>query len=842
MEKLLLIDGNSLVFRAFYATMGRVMKTSFGKHTNAVFGFANMINKAIEVTQPTHVLVAFDTGEKTFRHKQFEAYKGTRKKLPEELVEQFPLVREFLDAFPMPRLEVVGYEADDIIGTVVKKYPNIEIEILSSDKDLLQLITPQASVILMKKGLTEFKRMNPEEFRLEYNLEPRKIIDLKALMGDASDNIPGVPSVGEKTAKKLIETYQTLDVLYENVNDVKGKLHEKLVEFKDQAYMSYELATIYQDVPLELDFDTLKFSPDQDLLSAFYRKYELNSLARSITKQTENQTENEVIESSEFSMEWFKTENTLIADFEGDGGFNSVIKGFALSNGQLSTYVSMDSKLLSLFHMYLSNPVSKIVLNAKVLYHYALKKRIAVNGISQDFQIACFVHDSMLTTVDKVKDKFDLWHTNLDPQQQVLAFAKDIYNLNKEILDSIHKQSQDFLLNQIEMPLIPILAGCEFEGFDTEIEVLERIAERSQSELDRLSESIFTVVGHSFNINSPKQLAEVLYDEMGLPTTKKRSTAVEALQVLAAENPVIDLILEFRKYQKLLSTYAIGLQKYIGEDKKIHTVFNQTATQTGRLSSSEPNLQNISVRNEDTREIRKAFVAPKEHTIISVDYSQIELRVLAHLAKEPTLIHAFTHNIDIHTQTATDLFHVTHDQVTSEMRRRAKTVNFGIIYGISDFGLSQQLGIEVSEAKEIIERYFATYTNIHGYMESTISQCQAEGYVSTLYQRRREIPEINDRNYALREFGKRAAMNAPIQGTAADLIKLAMIEVDRKLKEANYQTKMILQVHDELIFVAPHQEVEAVTKDIVEAMENVAQLEVPLEVSVNTGLTWFEAK
>lgn len=841
MEKLLLIDGNSLIFRAYYATMGRPMTTSFGKSTNAVFGFANMIKKAMDSFKPDYVLVAFDTGEKTFRHKQYPAYKGTRKELAEELIQQFPICREFLDAYPLKRLEVVGYEADDIIGTFVKNNPDVTIEILSSDRDLLQLITDHASVILMKSGISEFDVMDEAALWQRYSLKPRQIIDLKSLMGDASDNIPGVKSVGEKTAVKLLTAYQTLDGVYAHLDEIKGKLHEKLVEHKADAYLSYELATIIQTVPVNLPMDYFKADFDAESLSSFYRKYEMNALNQSLqTKIIKKETTQQV---NDFSADVFNDSFIIVVDTARDQGFNTIISGFALSDGLHDYYVENKAgSQLTAFNQFLESPYSKRCVYAKLLYHHGLRHHLTLQNLGDDLLITAFVADSSLTSLPKVLDKYGLFHADLSGRDAAIVLAQEARPLFDTLANTLELQDELALYETIEKPLTQILAMCEYEGFDVDRDVLQAIAEKTNERLESLTSAIYECVGFQFNINSPKQLGDVLYDHLGMKGGRKRSTAVDTLEGLIDQHPVIALILDYRKYAKLYSTYALGLQKSIQDDGKIHTVLNQNATQTGRLSSSDPNLQNISVRNEETKEIRKAFIAPADHVLLSVDYSQIELRMLAHLADEPTLIAAFREGRDIHTQTAVDLFNVEADAVTPLMRRQAKTVNFGIIYGISEYGLSQQLGIEPSVAKEYIATYLHHYGQIHQYMQDTIQFCQDHGYVKTMFGRRREIPEIYDKNYANREFGKRAAMNAPIQGSAADLIKKAMILVDKSCRAAHMTSKMILQVHDELIFVVPHGELEEMTRLIVDGMTHAVELKVPLEVSVSSGVNWYEAK
>lgn len=830
MRKILLIDGNSMLFRAYYGTLSRgYMKSSSGVVTNAVYGFSIMLNRAFEILNPTHVMVAFDTKEKTFRHKMYESYKGTRKEVDEELVSQFKLVREFLDAMSILRCEVVGYEADDIIGTVAKHSVNDHVTVLTSDKDLLQIIDSHVDVLLMKKGLTDLVRMDVKALKDTMNLIPSQIVDLKALMGDSSDNIPGVPSVGEKTAVKLLDTYENLNGVYEHQDEIKGKLGEKIREFKDQAYLSYELATIFCDVPMDIDMSIFELKPNLETLNAFYRQYDMNSLLVNI--ESKEITDSDQIRLVDFEV--FKSCDVLtvhVMDLDGS------IEGAYISDGKNCAYIDRN-KLISDSFVEYSKKTKLVLTNAKGVYRSLLEANISFEpSLFDDILVLGFIVDGSITTLDKLKDAYSLWNHNLEKKEQEIHTARllmDTWNsLNSK---AVEYGVQDVYLN-FEKPLISVLAKCEYYGFSVDQSVLDKIATETQLKLDELSSSIYSHAGLDFNINSPKQLATVLFDTLGLPTGKKRSTAVDVLEKLYDKHPIIEYLLQYRKYQKLYSTYAVGLVKHIGVDGKIHTTLNQHNTQTGRLSSSNPNLQNISVRDEEGKLIRSAFVASEGCQLLCIDYSQIELRVLAYLSDEKKMIDAFAEGRDIHEETAKEIFNV--ETVTSRQRREAKSVNFGIVYGMSEFGLSQQLDISFEDARAYLDRHEEIYPNLHKYMAYLIEQCKKQGYVETYFKRRRFIPEINDKNHGVREFGKRAAMNAPIQGTAADIIKLAMIQVDAFLD--SYKTNMILQVHDELIFDVFNDEVDAVKDHIVDIMESVVDWPVKMKVSTSLGKTWMD--
>lgn len=831
MNKLLLIDGNSMLFRAYYGTLSRgTMQSSTGVVTNAVYGFSTMLKKAIETIEPTHVLVAFDTKDKTFRHNLFEDYKGHRGPVDENLVSQFALVREFLDSYPLVRYELSGYEADDIIGTMSRACVDFRVEILTSDRDMLQLIDDHVDVLLMRKGLTDLNIMTADALQEEMGITPRQIVDIKALQGDASDNIPGVPSIGEKTALKLIHQYGTLDNLYDHKDEVKGKMGEKLREFEDQARLSYELATIHCEVPLDIDVNTLKYEIPDDSLNAFYRKYDMNSL---VTKDVEVVLDDkEEILHAELDGTW--SDASVFADVSKKEELEGV---FLYSRGR-HAYLTLDEmKTNEHFHKLLTIDGLK-TLSAKVLYRFALEEGLACSRKFNDVLLLAFICDASVTTLAKLRDHEQLWFHEHEGKDNGHAFTRSLSGLYDKLLRKAMQDAVYSVYETIEKPLTWVLATCEYQGVHVDESVLDDIAETTLAKIDHLTEVIYEMSGVEFNINSPKQLGEVLFDTLGLPSKKKRSTAVDVLEALEVDYPIITFILEYRKYQKLYSTYAIGLAKHIEDDGKIHTTYNQHAAQTGRLSSTSPNLQNISIRDEETRHVRRAFVASEGCKLVSIDYSQIELRVLSYAANETKMMETFNANEDIHSSTARDIFGV--EEITSNMRRQAKSVNFGIIYGMSAFGLAKQLDIPISEASHFIARYNEVYPSINGYMDGVIESTEKTGYASTLFHRRRYIPEINDTNRAVKDFGKRAAMNAPIQGTAADIIKIAMVRAYDALEKHGFKSVMILQVHDELVFDVYEDEQEKLISVMKEVMASVVDWPIKLDVSVSIGDNWME--
>ena len=861
MKKLLLIDGNSMLFRAYYATVyGRMMKTSNGVPTNAVYGFITMINKALSMVEPDAVLVAWDAGKSTFRHETYTEYKGTRKELDQELIVQFPIAREYLDAYGMKRYECEGIEADDIIGSMAKQYPDVEIHILSSDRDLLQLIDPTTDVYLMKKGITEMEVMDEAKLKESMGIVPSQIIDLKALMGDTADNIPGVKGIGEKTALKLLSEYETVDNVYAHIDEIKGKLKEKLETDKEKAFLSKYLATIKVDAEIPLPFADMMLKEPGEALHEFFVKYEMKSFVKDTMDTREVKKEGSRTIVKQISPDLLQDGALVYANVDNESYYDAQLYGFAISLQDRTEYIELSDALQdTAFLEWLKEENGKAVYDAKNFYHALHKNNIPFADVTFDVMIAAFLVDGTLSDYDKLAEKYQFDRSLLkddvfgkkgkgklvdseEAARYAMVQADHLQDLVAELDSALQEMEMKELFTTIEMPLTHVLYAMEQEGVVTSLSTLDEIAKATSDKIDALSAQIYEIAGMEFNINSPKQLAGILYDELGLKAGKKRSTAADVLEKLASQHPIIPLLLEHRKYQKIYSTYAVGLSRHVLKDGKIHTIFNQIQTQTGRLSSSEPNLQNISVRDEEGKEIRKAFVASEGHVLLSADYSQIELRMLAHMANEEVMIDAFNHGIDIHTKTAMQIFDVEHDAVDANMRRSAKTVNFGIVYGQSDFGLSEQLGITRKEAHAFIDKYFASYPNIKSFMDTTIAFCEEHGYVKTLFNRRRYIKEISDKNYMMREFGKRAAMNAPIQGSAADLIKLAMIHIYKRMQEEQVKSRMILQIHDELIFDVWEEELEQMRTIVEEGMQTAMKLRVPLIAEANIGKTWYDAK
>ncbi len=830
MSKLLLIDANSLIFRAYYATAyGNMMVSKSGQPTNALFGFTNMIIKALAMIQPTHVLFAFDAKAKTFRHEQYQDYKGTRKELPQELIDQFQLIRDFLDACAFPRYEIEGFEADDIIGSSTRRFDEQSIVILSSDKDLLQLINEQTSVVLMKKGLTETLTLDLDSLFETEGLKPYQVIEMKALMGDSADNIPGVPNVGEKTAKKLIETYQNIDVLYEHIDEIKGKLKENLVNYKDQAYLSKHLATIIHDIPLPFSLQELEYTPNYEEGARFLRLYDMNTLSQSLASLSLEKVSSSKTLQSISQLASHKCPIVM---------FNQEV--WLVGNDEEMVVIQTLNEELSTF---LGSSQDKIFIDIKRAMHEAALFNVEINT-GDDALIIANLIDSSLTSLDKLKDYFQI---PMDKKNMLQSDMQCMFEVAKAIDGWKAKLKEDELEDvylDIEKPLTRVLFSMEQLGIKVDENALKDIAQSTAERIEKLEQDIQSITNlPNLNLNSPKQLANYLFDDLKLPANKQRSTNIDVLESLIDKHPIIPLIIDYRKFQKFYSTYALGLQKYVSQSSRIHTEYSQVSTTTGRLSSNNPNLQNISVRNEDTIIIRRVFVPDDDqHVLLAADYSQIELRLLAHLSNETKMIEAFQEGIDIHTKTAMDIYHVDINEVTSAMRRAAKAVNFGIVYGISDFGLSEQLKIDRKEAAQFIQKYHQSFPRITAFMDDVIMSAQVQGYVSTLFKRRRMIHELSSPVYSVREFGKRAAMNAPIQGSAADLIKIAMIRLHQALESRQAKSKLILQVHDELVVHAAKDELEWLKPLMKDIMEHVIELSVPLEVSMSEGESWMEAK
>ena len=853
MKKLLLIDGNSMLFRAYFATAyGRPMSTSSGIPTNAIFGFASMLHKALEVIAPDFVVVAFDHDKKNFRREIYPEYKGTRQKTPDNLVAQFPIIREYLDAIDMTQYEQHGIEADDIIGSLAKQKTDYDINVLTSDRDLLQIVDDRIKVWLMVKGITEMDLMDPQAIMDKYQLKPLQIIDLKGLAGDTSDNIPGVTKVGDKTATKLLNDYGTVEGVYEHIDEIKGKLQENLIKDHEIALLSKQLATIKIDADIDIDITKCDYNLYGENAMKFYSKYEMRSFLKNVTV-----AEPEVKKEEPAVMKKVrKFEKGMLTD---DMAMHLNERGIGLSDGRNSYYITMaDAVRDPLFISWLNDEnTEKTVHNVKHWYHVLDQYGLTVKGKINDTMIQAFLVDGKIKNLEALLLKYHLTVTTGSSENRQIALFEEedgdesdylcqlAANLLK-VKETLKQELADYgmtkLYEEIELPLAEVLFDMEKTGVRVDASVLDRIARETSIKIAALEQEIYQLANRQFNINSPKQLAEVIYDDLALMRSTKRSTDASVLKKIEDRHPIIPAILEYRKYAKLNSTYAIGLKKYIQDDNKIHTEFNQCIAETGRLSSSNPNLQNISVRNEEAQMIRAAFIPEPGCVFVGADYSQVELRILAHLADEKGLIDAFKAGMDIHTRTAMDVFNVSEEEVTPLLRRQAKAINFGIDYGMSDFGLAERLEIPVYKAKEFIESYFRKYPNVRRFMDQTIAQCREDGYVTTMLNRRRDIPEIKSSNHSLREFGKRAAMNAPVQGSAADLIKIAMINVYNRINREGLKSKMILQIHDELILNVPEDEEKIIMELVEEEMENAMELKVPLLAESESGHNWLEVK
>jgi DNA polymerase I len=874
-NKLVLIDGNSIAYRAFFALP--LLNNNKGVYTNAVYGFTQMLLKILEDEKPTHMLVAFDAGKTTFRHKTFSEYKGGRQKTPPELSEQFPFIRQLLDAFEIKRYELENYEADDIIGTLASQAAEGEwdVKVFTGDKDLLQLVTPDVEVVLTRKGITEVEAYTVEQVNERYGITPKQIVDMKGLMGDPSDNIPGVPGVGEKTAIKLIKEYGSVEKVIDSIHEISGaKLKERLNENKEQALMSKDLATITKEAPIEIGISETGYNGYQ-IASVFPLFKELGF--QSLIDRLGGEEEIEETEKEEFHFQTLTSiepdmlisPSSLVVETLSEDYHQAKIQGFAISNEKGCYFIDSETALEStVFAEWLQNENQKKIMFDAKRASVALKgKGIELKGIEFDIQLASYLLNpsESLDEVAEVGKQYGntIAYTNEKvygkgakkklPEQTVFAEhlsrkAQVIYDLKDKMSDKLIENEQSSLFYDLEMPLAIVLAEMEEYGVKVDVEILRKMGTELEEQLNVLEKDIHELAGISFNINSPKQLGEILFEKLNLPAIKKTktgfSTSVDVLEKLEGKHEIIHKILTYRQLGKLKSTYIEGLLKVVHDDSnKIHTRFNQVLAQTGRLSSIDPNLQNIPIRLEAGRKIRHAFVASVSGwKILAADYSQIELRVLAHISQDENLMEAFQKEMDVHTKTAMDVFHVSESEVTSEMRRHAKAVNFGIVYGISDYGLSQSLGITRKEAAEFIKTYLDSFPGVQQYMEDSVAEAKQNGYVSTLLHRRRYLPEINSRNFNLRSFAERTAMNTPIQGTAADIIKKAMVDMKERLKEEELEAKMLLTVHDELIFEAPEHEIDKLKNIVCEVMEQAVQLDVPLKVDVSWGDSWFEAK
>lgn len=867
MEELILIDGNSLLFKAFYATSytGNYMVNRNGIPTNGVYGFARMVEKIIS-TNPKYVIVAFDYGKKTFRNELLDTYKATRKETPQELVPQFALAREYLTAHNITWYEVEGYEGDDIIGTLVDfgEKNNLKVSVYTGDKDANQLISPQTTIYRTVKGVTELDIYNEQTLLDKYGLKPDQFRDFLGLMGDSSDNIPGIKGVGEKTALKLLHQYGTIEGLQEHQDEIKGKMGEKIRAGMEDALMSKKVATILRDIPIDVDLEKATYQGyDYETLKSFYEKYDMNSLIKSMTT--------EAAPKKEFKLEIVDhmpeiTKDSAVYPSIYDTNYHrSIILGYGIYNDEQAYFISYENALKDeSFLAYLKDENKK-------KYGYDIKSAvigsrwngIEINGYTFDLSLASYVLEPAIKEELKyVCTHFDYEGVQYDeevfgkgakkhiPEDDILAShivskAKAIYELKDVVTKELKDKNQYELYENIELPVTRILGEMEFAGTEIDLDVLKEMDTAFDETIEKLANDIYRISGTTFNISSPKQLGQVLFEDLGLKGGKKTktgySTSQDVLEKIIDAHPVVPLVLEYRMMTKLSSTYLKGLQEQVFPDNKIHTIYKQTLTHTGRLSSVDPNLQNIPVRSEEGKLIRKAFVSHNGY-LVSFDYSQIELRILAHMAHVTNLIDAFNQGKDIHRHTAALVFGVKDEEVTPQMRSQAKAVNFGIIYGMSEFRLSKDIGMSISEARDFINKYFETYPEVKTYMDEVVETCKKQGYVSTLLNRKRYIPTINDKNFMVRQQAQRYAMNTPIQGTGADILKLAMIEVDKALKEKNLKSQMILQVHDELIFDVFEDELEEVMSLVKEKMENCIKMDVPLIVEGNYAKNWCELK
>lgn len=867
MEELILIDGNSLLFKAFYATSdtGNYMVNRNGIPTNGVYGFARMVEKIIS-TNPKYVIVAFDYGKKTFRNELLDTYKATRKETPQELVPQFALAREYLTAHNITWYEIEGYEGDDIIGTLVDfgEKNNLKVSVYTGDKDANQLISPQTTIYRTVKGVTELDIYNEQTLLDKYGLKPDQFRDFLGLMGDSSDNIPGIKGVGEKTALKLLHQYGTIEGLQEHQDEIKGKMGEKIRAGMEDALMSKKVATILRDIPIDVDLEKATYQGyDYETLKSFYEKYDMNSLIKSMTTEAapKKELKLEIVD----HMPEITKDSAVYPSIYDTNYHRSIILGYGIYNDEQAYFISYENALKDeSFLAYLKDENKK-------KYGYDIKSAvigsrwngIEINGYTFDLSLASYVLEPAIKEELKyVCTHFDYEGVQYDeevfgkgakkhiPEDDILAShivskAKAIYELKDVVTKELKDKNQYELYENIELPVTRILGEMEFAGTEIDLDVLKEMDTAFDETIEKLANDIYRISGTTFNISSPKQLGQVLFENLGLKGGKKTktgySTSQDVLEKIIDAHPVVPLVLEYRMLTKLSSTYLKGLQEQVFPDNKIHTIYKQTLTHTGRLSSVDPNLQNIPVRSEEGKLIRKAFVSHNGY-LVSFDYSQIELRILAHMAHVTNLIDAFNQGKDIHRHTAALVFGVKDEEVTPQMRSQAKAVNFGIIYGMSEFRLSKDIGMSISEARDFINKYFETYPEVKTYMDEVVETCKKQGYVSTLLNRKRYIPTINDKNFMVRQQAQRYAMNTPIQGTGADILKLAMIEVDKALKEKNLKSQMILQVHDELIFDVFEDELEEVMSLVKEKMENCIKMDVPLIVEGNYAKNWCELK
>jgi len=866
-KKFIIIDGNSLANRAFYAIP--LLSNSEGVITNAVYGFTNMLMRLFKDEEPDYLAVAFDKGRKVFRHEEFEEYKAKRKGMPEELRPQMNIIKDILKAMNVAIFEQEGYEADDLIGTMAKwaEKQGWETLVVTGDRDALQLISEQTKVLLTRRGITDLDIYDLQALKEKYNLNPCQITDLKGLMGDSSDNIPGVPGVGEKTALKLLAQYGSIENLLDNLGDFQGKkLGEKLAENKELALLSKKLATIECSVELDLQEERLKVKkPDYDSLIKLYEKLEFKNLLKNIlTDELTNEQESfssltaegEIITGVK-KLKSILSENELhdfpfLLNYDSTDAQKGQVTSIALLiNGKkyLVNCANKFSAFAGVLKPYLEDDkLPKITCDAKMAHIFFLREKINIKGLKWDVLLGAYLLNPSENDLSLQHLIYEYLHKRLDEEEPARTFASldAMYQLADIISNKLEEDNLLDLYLNIELPLSKVLAQMELQGVRLDQEYLQVMNKDLEKKITELTEKIYQLAGEEFNINSPKQLGTILFEKLNLPVLKKTktgySTSADVLESLAQEHEIVREILDYRQYVKLKSTYVDGLLNLIDpKTKKVHTSFNQTITATGRLSSTEPNLQNIPIRLEEGRKIRKAFIPSKEgYILLTADYSQIELRILAHMAMDEVLIEAFREGQDIHVRTASEVFGVPLDKVTKEMRYRAKAINFGIVYGLSDFGLAQDLGITRKEAKSYIDGYFTRYAGVKRWVDGIIELARRQGYVTTLLGRRRYLKDISSKNYNLRSFAERAAMNTPIQGSAADIIKIAMVKIQKNIEKNKFKSRMILQVHDELVFEVPPHETSRFIPMVKENMEKAYPLAVPLKVEMQAGFNWYE--
>ncbi|WP_071126567.1 DNA polymerase I [Peptoniphilus lacydonensis] len=883
-NKFLIIDGSSLFFRAFYALP--LLKTKRGLYTNAIYGFVMMVENAIEKINPTHVAVCFDMKGKTFRSDIYKDYKGTRQKTPNELEQQWPLVRDILNYMNIKILESPVYEADDIAGTLAKiaSEENFETYLLTGDKDYFQLVDENTKVLLTRKGITEMDIVTIESLKEDYEIEPKQFIELKALMGDSSDNIPGIYGIGEKTGLKIIKEFKNIENLYDNIEDISGKkLKEKLIDGKMSAFMSKKLGTIVRDVPIDESLDDFKKTPyDYEKLSQMYRDFEFSSMLKRLPKEYQKEDIEEISEDN-FKFVEEKNLDNIIKKLKKSKSFAfKFITDGKIYENVVPTYLSIKAKddfasfikwedldLKNLKDIMEDEDIEKLGYEIKEDIIILMDLGIDIKNYTHDAKIAEYILNSTKSDYDINKisleyfkngylDEEDLLgkgakrkkYSELEIEDLFKYFAfvlNTVYNVGDLQKEKIKEENMISLYEDMELPLVEVLASMEYVGINTNIDVLNEIDREITEKLKSLEAKIYEEADEEFNINSPKQLGIILFEKMDFPVIKKTktgySTSADVLEKLKDKGEIIENILDYRKFSKLKSTYIDGLKAVINKNtNRIHSRFMQTVTSTGRISSTEPNLQNIPIKTEEGKLIRKAFLASENSILVDADYSQIELRVLAALSNDKEMLNAFTEGLDIHRKTASEVFHVDYEDVTSLQRSEAKAVNFGIVYGISDYGLSQNLNIPRKAAKEYIDNYLEHFVGIKNYMSEEIEEGKKKGYVETIFKRRRYIPELNAKNFNIRSFGERVALNTPIQGSAADIIKIAMVKVYSELKKRKLKSKLIIQIHDELVVDAVEDEVEEVKKIMKDLMENSVDLNVKLSVDMNTGVNLYESK